>query len=368
MRKILIAAPVITPPWSEGRKNFIRDLIPPLSEHWDVAVLSTRYGEKMSQEEGPIKIEYVDCRSRFLQLSALHRGVKKKLSSQNRPDAILHFPFATFTGFRGLANKRSMIKISRMARQNNVQCLTILYSLTRGNLKTLSRKIGLLAASGGKDWDGPVVNIGINMGEISPVWQKKNTKKLLFMSGFAGNEKWQLKNILYVRGLIDILKIGDELASHGFSLTIAAPLLQFPERLKELLDLSKNMAPSLEVNIETLVDVRDLFSNHSLYLFPFRENQTRFTPTSVLEAMASGIPLVISDLPMLDSVFDSNSHCLKKFAAGNSEALLEAILEGSANWDQTVTEAGLTSDHARKFWDIHNSAKQIVDIVEKNFF
>lgn len=341
------------------------DLVPPLSKYWGVEILSTCYGKKIPAEKGPVMIEHVDCLNRLMQLPALHGALKKKLSLENKPDAILHFPFGTFTGFRGAINKWSMRMVDRIASIHGMRCLTILYSVTKGDLAVLSKKVGLMAASGGNDWNGPVVNMGINPERLHLIRERENNKKLLFMAGISENKKGLLKNILYVRGLIDIIKIGDRLAGYGFTLTIAAPILKHPKRLGELLDLLKNTAPSLKVNIETLVDVNNFFKDHGMYLFPFRENLTRFVPTSVLEAMASGIPVITSDLPMLDSIFAANPNCAKRFAAGDSEALLWAILDRSNNWEEAVKGAALASDHVRKLWDIRNSAKQIVDIMER---
>lgn len=362
-KKVLIVAPGFVPPWSEGRKNFILDLAPPLSKYWDVEVLSADYEKKFLPEEWPLKTECVRCHNRFSQLPALHRALRKKLSAQNKPDAVLHFPFGTFDGLRGAANKWSMGVVDRMARSCGLPCLTILYAVTKGDMAALSKKAGLLAASGGRGWDGPVVNIGINLERTPLVRKMENTKKLLFMAGLSENKRSQFNNILYVRGLIDILKIGERLAVHGFTLTIAAPIFQCGERRKELSGLLKKMAPSLKVNIDTLVDINKAFNDHCIYLFPFRENHARFVPTSVLEAMAAGIPLIASDLPMMDLIFDSNPHCGKRFAARDSEALLEAILDRTNNWEQTARDAELASGHARRFWDINNSAKQIVDLI-----
>ncbi|MCP4420324.1 MAG: glycosyltransferase family 4 protein [Chloroflexi bacterium] len=362
--KLLLVAPGFAPPWTEGRKNFIRDLIPVLRQQATLEILSAAVAPPSEMPSDFTAVVYTQTKTKALQLFSLHKALKRRLASPDKPDIVLHFPYGTFDGLRGVANNLSVGKIHKLALKSNLPCLTILYSMTDGDLSDLQTKV-TVATSESQSWSGHVVNVGLDLQALQQRPPRKNGKRLLFMAGYHENKSALLKNILYERGLIDIIHIGEQLAALDFQLSIAIPLLKYPERKSELRALLQKMAPSLPVAFFTQANVFELFSQHSLYLFPYRKNYNVFIPTSVLEAMAFGIPVIASDLPMLlPLIGDDDQFCLS-YAARQPESLLEAISHVYQHTEESEARALRARQNVRLNWSVQRSAKQIMEIVSQ---
>ncbi len=361
--KLLLIVPGFTPPWTEGRRNFVRDLIPVLQEQVELQILGTGRGPFSRKPSFSVPVTYALMKTKALELISLYQSLKRQLASVDRPGVVIHFPYGTFSGMRGFMNKLSIIKIHRLVTKAGLPCLTVLYSMTRGDLSRLCAQIPTLATAEGRNWTGPVVNVGLDIQHIDPIPCPKNNKRLIFMAGYHENKSSLLKKILYERGLIDIIHIGEQLACRGFQLSIAIPLLRHPERRAELQRLLRKVSPSLPVTLFTEVDIYGLFAQHSLYIFPQRENYSVFIPTSVLEAMAIGIPVIIPDLPMLVSLTGKNNDFCLSYRAREPESLFQAVLHASQHWDETCKRAIQAQLHIRENWTIEHSVRQIMDIV-----
>lgn len=364
--RILVVAAEINPPWSEGRKIFVRDLLDQLTSAWEVSLLSAHIGEPRTWS-CPVPATQIACRNKLSRLLALHSGLKRRLqqSELEPPDAILHFPFGTFSGIRGIANRLSIATIDAIAARAGIPCLTVLYSMTQGSLRQLSRKVSHLVAGSGRDWAGSALNMGINADRYPPVWPGHNDKRLLFMAGYSDNKRVLLQNILHERGLMQLIKAGEGLTRLGYTLTIAIPLLRYAERCKELAKLLAKEAPSLQTRFVSAAEPASLFASHSLYLFPYATNHTRFVPTSMLEAMACGIPVIAPRLTMLEPLIGSgDAHCLG-YAPGDADALLGAVVHAAEHWPATVERARAAAEMVRRQWDIKASAAQLAQIVRQ---
>lgn len=363
--KLLIVAPGFAPPWTEGCKNFIRDLIPELQARVELRILSATVSSVPAPGSVSFPVTYTATRYKSTQLLVLLRALKRQLSTADRPDVVVHFPYGTFDGLRGLANTHSVIRTHRLVTRAGIACITLLYSMVGGNLSALSARVPTIATVAIEGWPGYAVNTGIRISDEMPPATPRNMRELLFMAGHHENKPALLKNILHTRGLMDVIRIGESLGKNGFRLTIAAPLLQHPERRAELAAMLRREAPSLPVQMMGEADVYELFRRHSLYLFPYRQNHNVFIPTSVLEAMASGIPVVISDLPMFRPLIGSENKFSLSYPAGSLEGLLHAILEAQSNIEMTYERADQATRHMRREWTAQRSAEQLLSVASK---
>ena len=365
MKNLLIIAPGFTAPWTEGRKNFIRDLIPYFKQHVNLGILNANVGwQKIDSFLGPVT-NYSHSAEKSIQLLSLYFSLKRLLKSSDRPDIIVHFPYGSFGGVRGVANYLSIAKTHQLINDYGIPCLTVLYSMAGGDLQHLCEKIPNLATVKSKDWPGHVVNVGININIENNLEIVKNDKKLLFIAGYQENKASLLNSILHDRGLIDIIDIGEQLAENGFCLTISIPLLKHKKLRNELLSLLQKKAPSLPVKLEHEVNVYDSFSRNNLFIFPFRKNYNVFVSTSVLEAMSSGIPVIISNLPMFIPLIGTKNLFCGSYIAGEPSRLLEAILHACENWDETIAKSKEAKEHVAKNWSIEKSAFQLMELVDE---
>lgn len=361
--KILIAAPGIAPPWTEGRKNFVRDLLPELHAQTQIHLLTTQVTTVASSKTRfPVPATVLPASNKAMQILLLHRHLAQLLPQIN-PDIVLHFPFGTFDGLRRWFNQYSLTAVHRIARRRQCPCLTILYSMTQGSLGQLTQKIPPLATAPTYNWHGLVVNPGINPEQFPLIPAPANNRTLLFMAGIQENSSRLLQNILFERGLIEIIEAGPQLAHHQFRLSIAIPLLRYPERRAELQSYLSRLAPALPVQMHTEVAPQQLLARHSIYLFPYRKNLRVFIPTSVVEAIAMGIPTLLSNLPMFTPLQDQNPPLCSFYEAENPAALVETALQMVHNWQAIRQQTAQAANHVRQFWSVHHAAQQILDIL-----
>ncbi|MCK4783694.1 MAG: hypothetical protein KAV87_08095, partial [Desulfobacteraceae bacterium] len=99
--RLLIVAPDIGPPWTEGRKNLVRDLAEVLTKYISVRLVTIRF--KNEEIQTPYLGYLMRVSSKWQKLVVLHRELDKALADW-RPDVVCHFPFGTFHGLTGLAN------------------------------------------------------------------------------------------------------------------------------------------------------------------------------------------------------------------------------------------------------------------------
>jgi glycosyltransferase involved in cell wall biosynthesis len=358
--KILIVALGLEPPWTEGRKNLVRDLIPLLNSYADIYIIASGQSDFCSKDYFSVPIKFCRYRGKASQLIFILLHFWNSIGVW-RPDIVFHFPFGTFNGLRGVMNYAMLLCLRYVAWLKKKPCLTILYSMTNGSFNFLKRFANPCATVGVDGWDGYSINTGINTNREGR-FQSINSKKLLFMAGYQDDNPHLLSSILHDRGLIDILKIGNQLAHHGFSLSIAIPLLRYSKRESELRVLLARYCCSLPVSLYTEESIYQLAESHSLFIFPYRKQHNVFVPTSVLEAMNIGFPVVISDLPMFHPLIKGNGQLAQTYEAGNMNALLETILCATADWEKTLNRAQQAKAHVEVHWSIEGTAQQLIAI------
>jgi len=361
--KIIIVAPGIAPPWTEGRKNFVRDLLPKLGNHWQIHLLTTCMDSAYPfKYRFPVPVTILPVRYRGMQYFSLHLKLVR-LIREIKPDIILHFPYGTFDGLRGHVNRYSLKAVHRICYHHQLPCLSILYSMTRGNLNKLEIKITPLATAPTYNWSGFVVHQGIEPSRFPSIPKPTNNRTLLFMAGMQENNRRLLKNILFERGLIEVIKAGQQLARHQFRLSIAIPMLRYAERRIELESYLSSMAPDLSTCILTKVVPQQVLSDHSIYIFPYQKNLRVFIPTSVLEAMVMGAPVLLSQLPMVSALSKHYPPICSFYEAGNPVSLVESVLKMTQNWETTLKRSARAAQYVRKYWSVQHASEQICQII-----
>lgn len=362
--KLLLIAPECGPPWTEGRKNFVRDLLADLSRHAHPTFVTTGATRITSGDLGVnVPFHCVVGRSAAGRLIRLPTVVRSLLHTQDSTfDAVLQFPFGSFHGARGWINRWLMGRTQEAARGTN--CLCLLYSVTRADVGALARRYSGLVTGPGPEEGIHQVHFGIQTRSYVRLPPATNNGRLLFAAGYAQNSRRLLGAILHERGLMDVLRAGPRLRDLGYRLTVAVPLLAYPERRRELLRVLARVAPGFDVEIVTHGEFPGLLLNHSTYLFPYRTNLTRFVPTSVLEAMASGVPVVCSGSKMLQPLLGANDEYANVYHAGDPDDIARTLINMRGTWPDVLARAERACLHVRDTWDISRSVAEILELLE----
>jgi len=295
--KILLVGPDLGPPWTEGRKNFVRDLVPRLVVRAQVRLVTTARQDGEITE--PCAGKQAAVPQKWRTPIALDQAVTHAIRAW-RPDVVCHFPYGTFRGIRGLVNRWSMRRIDQRCAQRAVRCLTILYSLTNGSRARLKRHVRELVLAPRVGWNGLTMTIGTDVTKALQVVAVPNGEPTaLFMAGVADAGRVAVRYLLQERGLQDLIDAAPHLAAAGIRLIVAIPALSDAGFCADVRRRFMTAAPSLALDLRAAVPVPAIFGEVGLYVFPYRVELEQFVPTSVLESMAAGVPVVLSDLEML---------------------------------------------------------------------
>lgn len=326
--KILLVAPEICPPWTEGRKRFVRDLGAGLSQDHDVRVLTTTTPD--TDPKFPVPASVIRCRWRWQHLTALQRHLPGALSSF-QPQLVCHLPYGTFRHLYSAVNLWSMRQIDKTCDTAGLPCFTVMYSISReANVDRLGSQVRHLVLNDFREAGRfPVVRLGLDFTDWPepPVARPvpSSSCRLLFMAGMWQRTPARLDHVLDVRGLRLLLRAGSQLSKQGMRLTVAVPLLGDRRLQERLRQLSDNTWPPERLTLTGEVSVPDIYGDHDLFVFPYAREEKQFTPTSVLEAMRAGTPVVLPDLRFLKSLADGGRHAYT-FRANDVDHLSATVL------------------------------------------
>ncbi|MBW2119932.1 MAG: glycosyltransferase family 4 protein, partial [Deltaproteobacteria bacterium] len=359
--KILLVAPEICSPWTEGRKRFVRDLGFALSKEHDVILLCTK--AKGQTTDFPVPYKSAERGWGPFHLIFLHNAIGP-LINNFKPHLVCHFPYATFQHIYRLANTWTMWKIDRLCRRHSVPCFTIMYSISKEAtpemLKPWVSNLVLNQFSFGYEKQ---VRLGICFDNKTPVLERRKpiprNPKLLFMAGMWQQTHKRLKYVLERRGLSTLLRAGKKLTETGAQLIVAVPLLENPE-LRDLLLRDSNNTWSKEcIKLIGEVPLPDIFESVDLFVFPYAREESSFLPTSVIESMAWGTPVILPDHDFL-AYLRQDGRTAFSFPAGNSDQLANIITDLLNDPDKynTVRENGM--HYVRKEMSIEQSCKDLL--------
>jgi len=364
--KVLVVAPGICTPYSEGRKRFVLDLIQTLSGQNEVLLLTTT-----------VKGESTKLKTRF-HTRVLGHGVFHLLYliirlpftiKEFKPDIICVFPYGTFRNLYGVASKLFMRCVDKIASIFSVFCLTVVYSLDEyGRHQQLRKIVSNLTLSQRPDWDGMVVNLGVNTAH----WPEKKSnidvdsshKTLLFMAGMWEQTTDRVDHVIAVRGLGVLLEAGESLSSAGIRLIVAAPLFSSELCREYVRQHAKNTWPESNLEFREFVSVPEIYWDADLFVFPYTKEINHFVPTSVVEAMLAGVPVALSDKSFLDPLA-GNEDRVVRINAFDHESLSNVLVDTLNNPDLLRRLSGSAACYARESWSIEASAEQIQQLYER---
>ncbi len=342
--KVLIVAPRICTPWTEGRKKFVCDLLNAVEGRWELCGLVTVDPGETTQL--PQHFETHTVSSTKEHLLFLARNVERALA-EHKPDLVCHFPFGTFAGLRGLGNLWTIRSIARTCRKAGVRCCTIMYSLTAeadtALHRFLLRGVHFNQYLGGRQG----IRFGVQLAPNSAdAFYDREARRLLFMSGAAEPGLANLDYVLHVRGLRYLLKAGAALVPLGYRLTVAVPLFSDPGMLERIRQHPDNGWNPGRIDFRAEVTLPEAFRGVSAFVFPYGQEEKQFVPTSIVEAMHFGIPTV---LPRLDF--------LTQFRTGAAKALVHE----PRDVDSLVAQVSRLENPAENIEAMRQAAAAFVD-------
>jgi len=355
--KTLIVAPEICSPWTEGRKNFVRDLVDWLWSHEQLFVLTSRPAHEYSSF--PCEHRILCCRWKPQHLLSILRNLSS-IIKDNHPEIVCHFPYGTFRRYYGLANKSYMASVDRICSRNGVPCLTIMYSIDASvSPGQLDRLVSHLVLGERDNWHGDVIDPGLRFDH----WPALNLKStgpptVLFMAGMHQQNKNRVDHVLKVRGLDLLLKTGAILAKDGVRLIIASPLFENLTFRKYVLNSKSNSWPENAVKFESVVTVPEIFSHVDLFVFPYSKQIQHFIPTSVRESMSASVPVVIPDFALFKALIKDGETGFV-FKSGNHRSLAEKIQQALTDRQRLRQIGEASRQYARTRWSIERSAQQL---------
>ena len=360
--KLLLAAPKICTPWSEGRKRFIRDLSSSLTRDHEVRIVTTVQQGQTTEFAVPFDAEPVKYGpSHFVKM---HSMLRKRLRLF-RPDLVCHLPLGSFHGRFKWPNIWSMWCVDRICRRAHVPCFTLMYSVTGiASVEILRPWVRHLMLNQFLSGDQERIRFGVRFdppqSSLDDLLHAPG-KRLLFMSGAWEKKQEIFQYVLSVRGLSTLLKAGRWLAPKGFRLTLAVPLLVDADFQKHLLALNDNHWPEGTLECIGEVSVPEIFSGKDFFVFPYAVDETQFIPTSVVEAMYYGLPSVLSDLSFLRKLSPAADTAFY-FREGDAEVLAHTLLH--VRRDDYLAVRENAARMIRLEMDIDGSCQDILDRFE----
>ena len=361
--KILLVAPEICSPWTEGRKRFVRDLGFALSKEHDVMLLCTK--AKGQTTDFPVPYKSAERGWGPSHLIFLHKAIGPIIKNF-KPHLVCHFPYATFQHIYKPANTWTMWNVDRLCRRHSVPCFTIMYSISKEAtpemLKPWVSHLVLNQFSSGYE---KKVRLGICFDNKMPILEHRKDiprhPKLLFMAGMWQQTRKRLKYVLERRGLSTLLRAGKKLTGTGTQLIVAVPLLKNPKLRNLLLCDPNNTWPRECIKLTGEVTVPDIFKRVDLFIFPYAREESVFIPTSVIESMAWGTPVVLSDHAFLSNLRQGGKTALS-FPPGDSNKLTSIIADLLNDTDKynTLRENGIR--YVREEMSIEESCKDLLSL------
>jgi glycosyltransferase involved in cell wall biosynthesis len=124
-----------------------------------------------------------------------------------------------------------------------------------------------------------------------------------------------------------------------------------------------NRWPVGQLELRGAVKIPDVYHEAALYVFPYQHAIHQFTPTSVIEAMMAGTPVVMSDLPFLRDLTQGGSMAYL-FPPGDEEGLAGVVLKALGDPEGCRARGQEAKTYAKSRWSILTSAEKTRRIAE----
>lgn len=345
MKNIALVAPGVHPPLTEGRKLFVMDLAETLrARGLDVEVISG------TPDAGGVR--------------AIHQSLlrlRARCKASDGIDGVAVFPYGRFEGLRQIANEWLVARVLACARRFRIPALPVFYSCAGLSIEEIDRKFAPALAIGRSMGRVEALSLGVSR-EIRG-WQRVSPtmRSLIFLCGYQQATKEALHGVLHERGLLDLLMAGNGLANADMRLSIAIPFLREASMRDQLCELVGRICPKLNIDLQDSIDPSSAFIGHDAFVFPYRSEHAIFVPTSLLEAMLAGIPVIAARHKMYRSLtgFDGDTRC-ELHCAGDPDDLLRTVLKMRDTYESAVRRAQVNSLVVAKQWNLGLSADEFM--------
>jgi len=358
--KVLIVAPKICTPWTEGRKKFVCDLVDQASNRWDLHGLTTLDPDEKTNL--PTSFDTYEVSSPRDHLLIPVGSLSKKLTDIN-PDLVCYFPFGAFHGIRGIANLWSIWRFSRICRKHGIPAITLMYSLTMEANSLFHRLFLKNVYFNQHTGKTRGIRFGVKFPQQETIIGTENSgKNLLFMAGTSAFNAERLEYVLDVRGLRILFQAGKALSTMGYRLIVAVPFLSNPDTAKFLRNLPDNTWPDDSLELKGEVSIPSIYEYCQAFVFPYGQEEKQFVPTSVVEAMHYRIPVILPNLDFLSPFYKSRPLALM-YDNGSLDSLIQCI----NRLDQTPEIVNEITRQAAGFVDTEYDIAQTVIDIEKEW-
>ena len=345
MKNIVLVAPGVHAPLTEGRKLFVMDLA------------------KTLRMRG-VSVEIISGRVDVGGMQAIRQSLvelREYCKTCKNVDSIAIFPYGTFVGSRRIANEWLLRQSLAIARRINVPALPVFYSCAGLRFEKMARKFAPSLAVGRSTAGVGAIHLGVS--RKMECWKPSGSglRNLLFLCGYQSPTRKALSDVLHQRGLLDLLHAGDRLASAGMRLSIAIPFLREPLMRDRLQRLAQRFCPTLQIDMHDSIDPASVFNGHDAFVFPYRAAHAVFIPTSLLEGILSGIPVIAADQVMYRSLTVGNDlfRC-GLYRAGDPDDLVRQLLAMQEQYDSAVKQAEVGASAVSEKWNLERSADELI--------
>ena len=355
--RILFVAPGIHTPYTEGRKRFVLDLLTEMSTEDDIFLLTTRI--KDSETNVPVAVKSIKsgrgARPLFHLLKCLP-GVVREFN----PDHVLLFPYGTFRHVYGLASLGFMMGVDKICQHYGVRCHTILYSVDEyGDIDRISGRLSDLVVVSNPSQERGAIHLGLNCHNWPTVEvSDSDGLNLLFLAGMWEPNVKRVEHVIQVRGLGQLLAMGNILSKQGVRLIAAAPLFASATCRDYVRHHKLNTWPEENLILRAEVDVPAIYFDADMFVFPYAREIRHFIPTSILESMLSGTCVALSNCSFLQPLSNSGKTAFV-FPLNQPEKAAKILLDALCDSAELKRKA----DNARQWvlneWCVERSANQI---------
>lgn len=345
MNKIVLFAPGVVPPWTEGRKVFVKDLADELRARGvSVQLLN---GASASSRGSVI-------------LDAL-RHLRAVCNDRSHVDVVAAFPYGTFHGFRGKVNAWLLHRSQAICSNAGIPHIAVFYSCVGLEVNQLGSRFAPALAVGRQGSSIDAMHLGIRHPSTTWCSAGNGLGRVLFLCGYQKATLRALHDVLHERGLADLLDAGNAMADENVQLTVAVPFLRNAGMAGRLRREIAQRCPRLDVELQGEVDPYELFRSHDAFVFPYRSRHSVFVPTSLLEAMAFGIPVIAADHLMYRSltVAKGGARC-GLHRVGDATDLGNALHALHGGYDAAIEKAYVVSKEVRTEWTVEHAVDELL--------
>ncbi len=348
MMELLFVAPGARAPWTEGRKNMVRDLVDELLDRgYRVRVLTGSVNRSAAADVVLVLLQL--CRSLWT----------------DRRVHVVQFPFGRFSGIRGWVNRGSALAVRCICRVARVSLLTVVYSVDGMPVEQARRWFGPLAAVGSEVAEGYFLHLGVDPITLdNSEGSFASPGQLLFLCGYQDPSEAAVAGVLDERGLRHLFEACGRM-SRALELTVAIPFLRDSQARSRIAAVASELCPNVALRLDGSMRPADALRSHDAFVFPYLAEHEVFVSTALLEALLIGVPVVARDRRMYRSLTRAHGQARCILARDDSiEALSDAIGECLDNLPGARAKAAQQCEALRAEWSRSRMTDDLVDALQ----